>query len=105
VVSNSRTDSSLRSFRLEALSSSLVEDLRSIGLNAYHLSANERLPTEGWLVSGGFVQMDEGNRLRRAIIGFGSGGTTLQLTTSLSDLVSGIPRPFCELRTSTRSRG
>jgi hypothetical protein len=86
------------------MSSSLVEDLRSIGLNAYHLSANERLPTEGWLVSGVFVQMDEGNRLRRALIGFGSGGTTLQLTTSLSDLVNGIPRPFCELRTSTRSR-
>jgi Domain of unknown function (DUF4410) len=49
------------------MSSSLVEDLRSVGLNAYRLSANERLPTEGWLVSGIFVQMDEGNRLRRAL--------------------------------------
>jgi uncharacterized protein DUF4410 len=86
------------------MSNSLVEDLRNIGLNAYRLSANERLPTEGWLVSGVFVEMNEGNRLRRAIIGFGSGGTTLQLTTSLSDLVNGMPRPFCELRTSTRSR-
>lgn len=88
----------------ELMSSSLVEDLRNVGLAAYRLGAADKLPAEGWLVRGSFVRIDEGDRLYRAIIGFGSGETELELVTSLSDLDQGnLQQPFCELSTSARS--
>ena len=85
------------------MATSLVEELRNLGLNAYRLSANDQTVSNGWLVSGTFIRIDEGNRIRRALIGFGNGKTELQVLTSLSDLTTGAPRPFCELGTSARS--
>ncbi len=85
------------------MATSLVEDLRNLGLNAYRLSANDQTAPDSWLVSGMFIRIDEGNRIRRALVGFGDGKTELQVLTSLSDLATGAPRPFCELSTSARS--
>jgi len=82
---------------LKLMSSALVDDLTSAGLNARFL------PSEGWLVRGAFVQVDEGNRLRRALIGFGSGATRLRVIVWVSDLRHGSSGPFCALDTSTHS--
>jgi hypothetical protein len=71
---------------LKLMSSALVDDLTSAGLNARFLPSAELLPSEGWLVRGAFVQVDEGNRLRRALIGFGSGATRLRVIVWVSDL-------------------
>jgi hypothetical protein len=60
---------------IDLMAGSLVENLRITGLNAYRLRPNEPLPGEGWFVRGLFLRIDEGNRLRRSVIGFGSGGT------------------------------
>jgi hypothetical protein len=54
-------------------------------------------------VRGAFVQLDEGNRLRRALIGFGSGATSLRVVVWVSDLEHGSSGPFCALDTSTHS--
>ena len=48
---------------LKLMSSALVDDLRSAGLNARFLPSGELYPSEGWLVRGVFVQVDESNRL------------------------------------------
>ena len=85
------------------MASSLVEDLRNLGLNADRLSANDQATADGWLVRGSFIRIDEGNRLRRALIGFGDGKTELEVLTSLSDLASGAPQPFCALGMEARS--
>ena len=85
------------------MATSLVEDLRTLGLNAYRLDANSRLAGDGWLVRGTFIRIDEGNRIRRALVGFGDGKTELEVLTSLIDLASGAPTPFCELGTNARS--
>jgi hypothetical protein len=85
------------------MATSLVADLRDLGLNAYRLTANDQTAPDGWLVSGTFIQIDEGNRIRRALVGFGDGKTELQVLTSLSDLVTGAPRAFCELGISAHS--
>ena len=88
---------------LKLMSSTLVEDLTSAGLNARFLRSGELLPSEGWLVRGAFVQVDEGNRLRRALIGFGSGETRLRVIVWVSDLGHSSSGPFCALDTSTHS--
>ena len=88
---------------LKLMSSALVEDLTSAGLDARFLPSGELLPSEGWLVRGAFVQVDEGNRLRRALIGFGSGETRLRVIVWVSDLGHSSSGPFCALDTSTHS--
>ena len=88
---------------LKLMSSALVDDLTSAGLNARFLPSSELLPSEGWLVRGAFVEIDEGNRLKRALIGFGSGATRLRVIVWVSDLGHGSSGPFCALDTSTHS--
>jgi hypothetical protein len=88
---------------LKLMSSTLVEDLTSAGLNARFLPSGELLPSEGWLIRGAFVQVDEGNRLRRALIGFGSGETRLRVIVWVSDLGHSSSGPFCALGTNTHS--
>jgi hypothetical protein len=57
------------------LAESLVADLTEAGIPAQRIAPGAALPADGWLVHGAFVEVDEGNRLRRAVIGFGSGAT------------------------------
>jgi hypothetical protein len=85
------------------MSETLVENLTNGGLNALRLIADEVLPREGWLERGAFIQTDEGNRLRRALIGLGSGKTKLEVIVSVSNLAWGSQEPFCELDSSIHS--
>jgi hypothetical protein len=86
------------------MTTSLIEDLRSAGVTAYRFGPRDKLPAGSWLLQGIFVQVDEGNRLERALIGFGGGATELDVVASLSDLRDDQPRPFCELSTIAHSR-
>ncbi len=88
---------------VEEMANSLVEDLRKQGLNAQRLASDSNIPVDGWLLRGIFTQVDEGNRLRRAIIGFGAGKTELQVVTKLDDLSLGPPQPFYEVDTTASS--
>ncbi len=85
------------------LSQSLVQDLTENGVSARRLGSGESLPSTGWLVRGVFTEVQEGNRLRRAVIGFGAGKTELQVLVYLDDLANGAPRPFAEFNTSADS--
>ena len=78
----------------ELIATALVEDLHKAGLNAQRLAPGETLPAGGWLVRGVFTDVDTGNRLRRAVVGFGSGATQMQLVLAIDDLSSGTPRPL-----------
>ncbi len=88
---------------VDLMSTSLVEDLAKAGLTARRLSAGDPRPTSGWLVRGVFTQVDEGNRIRRAVIGFGAGQTQMQLVVAVDDLAQGIPRPFYEVDMTAES--
>jgi len=85
------------------MSDSLVTDLTDAGINARRLMPGEPLPLAGWLVRGVFTEVQEGNRLRRAVIGFGVGKTELQVLVYLDDLAGGVPKPFYEFDTSADS--
>ncbi len=88
---------------VELMATSLVKDLTAAGFQAQRISADTGLPSDGWLLRGVFTQVDEGNRLRRAIIGFGAGKTEMQVETKLDDLSQGPPQPFYEVDTSAES--
>ena len=76
---------------VDEMASSLVADLNAAGLPAERLPEGRALPPDGWLVRGAFTEADSGNTLRRAVIGFGSGKTEMEVQVGVSDLAS--PQP------------
>jgi hypothetical protein len=73
---------------VDTLSQSIVSDLQKAGYKAQRLMPGEAKPSVGAWVHGVFTQADEGNRLHRAVIGFGSGQATMELFVTLTDLAS-----------------
>jgi hypothetical protein len=99
-----REDPAARAARLvEALSGSLTQELRNRSIPAQRIFPNQEVPNRGWLVSGEFLEVDEGNRLRRAIVGFGVGATDMQVEVTVMDLGSGSREPFAVFGTDSRS--
>lgn len=88
---------------VELMSKSLVKDLDDKGLVTRRLARGESLPAHGWLVRGVFTNVQEGNQLRRAVIGFGAGSTDLQVLVTIDDLANGAPKPLYEVQTSADS--
>lgn len=85
------------------MSVALVKNLTRAGLQARRLNKGDSMPTSGWLVRGVFAEVNQGNQLRRALIGFGAGETDLQIVVDFNDLSEGAPSPFQELNASARS--
>ncbi|MGZ8097250.1 MAG: DUF4410 domain-containing protein, partial [Methylosarcina sp.] len=53
------------------------------------------LPRKGWLVQGVFTEVDKGNRIKRAVIGFGRGATRMEVQVAVSNLAGQKPKtPF-----------
>jgi hypothetical protein len=85
------------------MSESLVADLQKAGFTARRLSSTEPRPTEGLFVTGVFTEMDEGNQMRRALLGFGSGKAKMDLYVAVTD-VSQAEQPVYETSAQKGSR-
>lgn len=97
-------DPEARAARLvEVLSTSLADELQRRSVPAERLHPGRRAPARGWLVRGEFLEVDEGNRVRRAMIGFGAGKTDMQVEVELIDLRTGGDRPFAVFGTDSKS--
>jgi hypothetical protein len=88
---------------VELMADSLVDDLNNAGLPAQRLYRDDPRPTNGWLVRGVVTEVDEGNQLKRAIVGFGAGETELQLWVGVSDIRSNPDAPFYTLEAADGS--
>lgn len=88
---------------VDEMSTALVKDLTRAGLNARRLKIHESVPTAGWLVRGVFTEVNQGNQLHRAVIGFGLGKTDLQVLVDINDLSQGAPKRFYEMSTMADS--
>src|SRR5262245_44991459 len=88
---------------VEHMANSIVEDLNKDGLPARRLHADEPRPRSGWLVRGVVTELDEGNQLRRAVVGFGAGASEIQLWVGVSDLARDPEAPFYALDASDSS--
>jgi hypothetical protein len=73
------------------MSDSLVSDLQKAGFSAQRLSPADPKPSDGLLVRGVFTEMNEGNQMRRALVGFGSGKAKMQLYVTAADASSDAP--------------
>jgi hypothetical protein len=85
------------------LAVSITDDLNEDGVPAQRLSAGAPKPTSGWLVRGIVTELDQGNQLRRAMVGFGAGASKLQLWVGVTDLARHPDTPFYTLDASDSS--
>lgn len=90
---------------VEVLASALTEELQNRKVPARRLYPGEDMPHKGWLVKGEFLEVDEGNRLRRAAIGFGAGSTEMLAEMSIFDLYVNRYEPFLVSGTGSKSGG
>lgn len=88
---------------VESMTTSIVKGLAKNGVMSRRLTPDSPIPTNGWLVRGVFTEVNQGNQLRRAMIGFGSGKTDLQVLVDFNDLSQGPPRPFYKVSTTADS--
>lgn len=84
------------------MSNSLVKDLNKNGYTAKRLQPNEPEPTSGWVVRGVFTEVQEGNRMHRAVIGFGSGADKMEVHASAAD-ASNSQQPLYSVNTGKKS--
>ncbi len=84
------------------MSESLVADLQRAGFTAQRLSSAADRPSEGLVVSGVFTELNEGNQMRRALLGFGSGKAKMQLYVMVADASHG-DQPLYQTSTQKNS--
>ena len=85
------------------MAASITDDLIDDGVPAKRLYPGEPRPTSGWLVRGVVTELDEGNQLRRAMVGFGAGESELQLWVGVTDLALNPDAPFYTVEASDGS--
>lgn len=71
---------------VDEMADALTADLKKGGVDARRSPAGQPLPTVGWQVRGVFLSVDDGNRLRRAMVGFGAGQNNIQVAVSCDSL-------------------
>lgn len=67
----------------DALATELTVKIAALGLNPLRATSNMPITPGSILVTGHFVNIDEGNRLRRNVIGLGAGKSSLDATVSV----------------------
>jgi hypothetical protein len=85
------------------MAASITDDLNEDGVPAQRLSGGAPQPTSGWLVRGVLTELDQGNQLRRAMVGFGAGESALQLWVGVTDLARNPDALFYTLEASDGS--
>lgn len=67
----------------DALADELVKAINELGLPAERAAAGPAVAQRPLHIEGQFLSIDEGNRLRRMVIGFGAGGTEVRTKVQL----------------------
>src|SRR2546427_10908978 len=87
----------------KAFSETLVKELNQLGLPAEQASSGT-MPTERTvIIHGQFLTIDEGNRLRRMVIGFGVGGTDLRTRVQVYQGMEAAPLLLQEFEAKAES--
>jgi hypothetical protein len=87
------------------MAQSLTDDLKKEGVDARRVTPGEPLPRVGWQVRGVFLSVDEGNRLRRAMVGMGAGQSQFQVAVSCDSLAAPELPPLYETVEEGASKG
>lgn len=76
------------------LATAIAQELEKNLLPAMRLPRKQAVPDNGWLVRGRFITVDQGNRVRRAVIGCGIGATDMQIEFEVCELGRNPLTPF-----------
>jgi Domain of unknown function (DUF4410) len=76
------------------LSNTIVAGLNNAGIFSSRLEPGAFTPSAGLLVGGEFLEVDEGNRMRRAMVGFGAGSEEIKVQVEVYDLAKDPNSPF-----------
>jgi len=91
---------------VDALSNGLVENIDRMGLMARRISADTVIPAgdNAALVDGNITSIDEGNRAKRVVIGFGAGASQVDTRVALTYLATAAAeRRLAEFQASGNS--
>ena len=88
----------------ELLVGQIVSNLKQAGMPADRLDATASRPTKGWLVTGEFLEIKEGNRAVRAVVGFGAGDSSAKLYVTLADLAHPEGQSLLAFNTDTNGK-
>jgi hypothetical protein len=86
------------------LSETIAKELTALKIPATREAPGAPLPADGLVVGGEFLEVDEGNRLRRAIVGFGVGASDVLVQVSVYDLAQSRQQPILVYGTGTGSK-
>jgi uncharacterized protein DUF4410 len=87
----------------KALAESLVKELDQLGLPVEHASSGTMPTARTVMIHGQFLTIDEGNRLRRMVIGFGVGGTDLRTKVQVYQGMEAAPLLLQEFEANAES--
>jgi hypothetical protein len=76
------------------LSNTIVAELNNAGIGANRFEPGALTPQDGLLVGGEFLEVDEGNRMRRAMVGFGAGSEEVKVQVEVYDLAKNPSTPY-----------
>ena len=98
-------DAAGRARRLaELLSKTIVDDLGKAGFSATRIASDAAPPGDGWLVGGEFLEINQGNRAQRAVVGSGAGQSDVQVQVEVFDLLRDPRTPVLVYGTDEASR-
>lgn len=109
-------DPSLKALKLiSTLSASIVKGLQDAGqkvdyrpnpsgLRKDFIPQDLKLPSVGWLVTGWFSKVDEGNRALSSTVGFGKGADSIQIEVDVYDLSGNYSEPFLHIGSGSGSK-
>lgn len=106
-LTNSNTDQSqaqIAETTAQALAANIVQELQSKGYNAVQLTRGT--PVNGnnvLIIDGEFVDINEGNRLRRMVIGLGTGQATLDTKVQVYQMANGNATQILDFTTRADS--
>ncbi len=86
---------------VDLMATDIVNDQKKADYKAQRLSATDTRPTSGAWVHGVFTELAQGNRIHRAVIGFGAGEAKMDLCVTMNDLA----HPDKPLYTAAESGG
>ncbi len=85
----------------QEMTTNLLERIRKYIAPAQAISTETGVPRgNSWLISGRFARVNQGSRFLRGVLGFGSGGTKMDVTVTVSDLSGRVPKQFLMIQTT-----
>jgi len=85
------------------LANALVHDLQELGFTVEKLPRGTPVKGNVLIVDGQFLNVDEGNRLKRLVIGFGAGASKLDSRVQVYQVSGGTPQRVLEFETHVES--